>query len=143
MWRSDIPAERDAGFVRCASASFWPGFDLAQALCVLGLPERPEALKEISSEKAQRTLAAVLARDLAYKSEAMPRERAEQLAQEFVTSQAAAKFYSNGDWEAYVYGGGDGPRAFGWNYLTGATFDAGVIAVSAEFASCVWVEDED
>jgi hypothetical protein len=140
MWMRDIPLERDAGGVRCASAKVWGTSTLSQVLLQLGFPNRPEALKEVGREKAQEILVAILSRDLAYRAEAMPRNRAEQLALEFIESQGDAKFYSNGDWSAYVFGGGS---TFSWSELTDATFDAGVISVSQELACSVWVEDED
>lgn len=108
----------------------------------VGLPEKSEALEDVSSDKAQNVLEAVLARNMAYKYDAMPRDRAAQLAKEFIESQLPnTRFFVNGDWTIYL--DGSQSAVFSWNNLTDATFDAGVVAVSDQLAMCIWVEDED
>jgi hypothetical protein len=72
----------------------------------------------------------------------MPRDRAAQLAAEFIESQLPdTRFFVNADWTAYFYDAKS--TGFSWANLTDATFDAGVVAISDRFASCVWAEDED
>lgn len=142
MWMRDIALERDAGMIHCASVNLWGVPSLAQVLMMLGLPEKPEALEEVSGEKARAILEAVLAHDMAYKSEAMPRNRAAQLASEFIESQLPeTRFFVNADWTVYFYDAKS--KGFSWTNLTDATFDAGVVAISDRFASCIWAEDED
>lgn len=142
MWMRDIPLEREDGMVRCAAAKLWGAPSLGQVLKVLGLPKKPDALEEVSEEKAQNILEAVLARNMAYKYEAMPLERAVQLAKEFIESQLPnTRFLVNGDWTTYL--NESKSTGFSWHNLTEATFDAGVVAVSDRLAMCIWVEDED
>ena len=143
MWFRDIPVERDAGYVRCASTALWGELKLGPLLSSFGLAAEPSFLHEVASDKAAQVLAAILHQDMAYKTEAMPRARAEQLAYEFVASQeAGAKFLVNADWSEY-FAPKQGPSSFGWKGLTESTFDAGVLAIGQRYASCVWVEDED
>lgn len=142
MWHRDIPLERDAGAVRCSSMRVWGAVNVGPVFSAFGLHSKPDVLLEVTAEKAQLILAAILSRDLAYKSEAMSRSRADELAQEFISTQEPrAKFFSNADWSQYF----DRPRpsSFTWDNLTESTFDAGVLAIGEQLASCVWVEDED
>lgn len=143
MWFHDIPAEREAGYVRCASTNVWGEPQLGALMSVFGLAPEPSFLREVPGDKAAQVLAAVLHQDMAYKCEVMPLARAEELAYQFLASQEpGATFYINADWSAY-FSPNPGPFSFGWNPLTESTFDAGVLAISRRYASCIWVEDED
>jgi hypothetical protein len=86
--------------------------------------------------QAAKILAHLLWKDLAYGSENMPFAKATDLARMFVEDHggSGAKFYVNADWSR---------TSVSYSGLTDATFDGGVIAISQNFASCVWVEDED
>ena len=111
---------------------------------MFGLSSNADGLSEVSPEKARSILEAVLHQDLAYSSEVMPRERAQALATEFVASQPeGVKYFSNGDWTIYFERTKAKVTQFSFTDFTQATFDAGILAVGAGFASCVWVEDED
>jgi hypothetical protein len=143
MWFRDIPVERDAGSVRCASMKVWGAPALGSILSTFGLAAEPKFLREVPADKAKQVLAAILHQDMAYKSEAMPLARAMQLAQDFLSShESGARFFINADWSEY-FAPKNGPSSFSWNGLTEATFDAGVVAIDQSIASCVWVEDED
>lgn len=120
----------------------WGGVNVGHVLSAFGLHSKPDGLVEVAAEKAQSILAAILSRDLAYESDAMPRTRADELAREFVSAQEpGAKFFSNADWSQYF--DRPIPSSFAWDNLTESTFDAGVLAIGERLASCVWVEDED
>ncbi len=109
---------------------------MANALLRFGLKPDADALHIVKRIQAAKILAHLLWKDLAYGAEIMPFEEATALARMFIEghSESGTKFYVNADWSR---------SSFGWSGLTDATFDGGVIAVSASVASCVWVEDED
>ena len=97
----------------------------------------PGTYREIERGEAERVVVELLHHDLAYQAEIMPREQAEALARDFLAAVPAdARFYTNGSLTA---GGSPGS----WTPATRATFDHGVIAVSAGGSSCFWIEDED
>jgi hypothetical protein len=140
MWESDIPVERRYGVTRCVRARVFDR-DLTSILAMFGLSQDAGSLVEVSADKAQEILQAILWKDLAYCAEIMPQSKAGEFAREFVMQQIAlgANFYTNADWAAYMRN----KNGFSWSGLTSATFDGGVIAIGGGFASCVWVEDED
>lgn len=49
-----------------------------------------------------------------------------------------ARFFSNGRWQEYLR-----TNPFGWNGISDATFDAGLIGLNSEVAFIGWVEEED
>lgn len=143
MWFRDIPVERDAGSVRCATTKVWGEPAIGPILSTFGLAAEPGSLQEVPGDKALQVLTAILHQDLAYSCEAMPLARAKELAQNFLSSQeSGARFFINADWSQY-FAPKQRPSSFAWNGFTKATFDGGVLAISQSFASCVWVEDED
>lgn len=140
MWQRDIPLERRYGTTRCAQARV-SDRDFSSVLSMFGLLPQIDALKEVSAGHAQVVLETLLWKDLAYRAEVMPQQRAQDLAREFVISHTdpGTKFFINADWSLYI----KESNGFSFTGLTESTFDGGVVALGGGFASCVWVEDED
>ena len=82
----------------------------------------------------ERLFRQTLAYDAPWVDPAFARRLAEAFLQPF---DSDAVFLSNGE----LLLGGSSPR--GWNPLTTATFDAGVVAVGRDLYGAVWVTDED
>jgi hypothetical protein len=96
--------------------------------------------QELARGEARATLAAVLARNLAYETALMAEAEAYGLADEFLGRfGTGARFFTNGDLGTRAAGV---PSA-GWDPLTEATFDTGVVVVDADRAALFWFEDED
>jgi hypothetical protein len=92
---------------------------------------------EIDREQARALLVAVQHRDLGYDQEVMERVVAEALADELVDLMPApTRWWTNGDVALRR------DRAV-WTPLTTATFDTGVIGISAPHSMIVWFLDED
>jgi hypothetical protein len=115
-------------------------YDLKIILKNLGLVQEPESLLKITSAQAIATVETILWKDLAYNSELMPRATAREHAEYFVNefTDDNTSTYSNGDWPEYHQ-----RSSSGWNPMTSATFDAGVIVIHKDYVACLWVEDED
>jgi hypothetical protein len=97
----------------------------------------PEAWTELDARAATDLATRVLHQDLAYGASVMSLDVATALARRFLDffgDQAA--FVTNGTFGANGSGGS-------WASLTDATFDTGVVAVSAGRVGLLWVEDED
>lgn len=91
-------------------------------------------LSEIDREKAAQLLAFFAAESLAYGRGGFFREGLRRDARDALTSLApGARFFTNGDW----------PQISGWDSLSAATFDGGVIGFDRELAFIFWVEEED
>lgn len=113
-----------------------------QAAAAFGLSTRPETYRQVAPSEAVAVLASAIFRDMAYEIELAPIETARQLASTFVFGfpPSGTRFFTNGTWRA---------RSDGWSTLaswspaTKATFDAGVLVLSAHSASCLWFMDED
>jgi hypothetical protein len=93
---------------------------------------------EISRNDATAHLARILHRDLAYDCVLMPTEQAASIAAKFIDLFGEARYFSN-----TIPNREDGTRAQGWNSITDATFDSGIIAVGQLEIGILWVEDED
>ncbi|MCB0714165.1 MAG: hypothetical protein KDD67_17710 [Ignavibacteriae bacterium] len=130
---------RNAGFLRLA---FIHNYDcsLKSILQRFGLIAEPDRLHVINRAQALTAIESILWKDLAYGYEIMPRETARAYAEAFLTNYGSKEytFYSNGDWTL-----DDQSSVRGWNPMTEATFDAGVVVVGSRSAACLWVEDED
>jgi hypothetical protein len=128
-------AARQAGEMRYAVLSD-VSLDMSRVMAKFGLRADASLLVEFDAETARAILGTLLWKDMAYGTECMPRAQAEQLAREVLAahSEANSRYYSNGDWS----------RSEGWNPLTEATFDAGLIVSrgNGEYF-CIWFEDED
>lgn len=91
---------------------------------------------------AAETLAGVIHKDLAYSAAMGDETECHELAQRFVClfDPKAAVFLSNGVLYDQVKYGNSGS---GWNPLTSATFDGGVVGFDGTFIAYFWFEDED
>jgi hypothetical protein len=91
---------------------------------------------------ARAVLASLLARDLAYGAPIVDEALASSLSTRFVELfPAGSHFMTNGTLaQHHANTNQDGA---GWTPVTGATFDTGVVAVSASRMGWFWVEDED
>jgi hypothetical protein len=115
--------------------------DVGSAARAFGLEDDAEAFREVSREDAELVLTNVMHKDMAYSSEIMPRESAQELARLFLAEAGTqgARYFTNGSWEQVhkEYNG------VNWNPLTDATFDTGVLVLSPERTACAWFVDED
>ena len=135
----EILKGRKCGYFRINSCWVYKA-PLEKIMKSFGLFPNPEALREIDVKSAKEVLVSVLWKDLAYKTELISKELAEERAG-FLIEQfqdSSTKMYTNGDWVNYHE-----KKSSGWSPLTSSTFDAGVIFVDRKHAACVWVEDND
>lgn len=129
---------------RCGFSSL-PAPSVSELAREFGLFDGDACYKEIDQESARRLVEAVLWRDMAYNSELMPRAQAQQLASQFLANfDSSARYFSNGTWheEGNTFTGGSG-SGIGWDPVTSATFDTGVLVIGPDRSGCLWVEDED
>ena len=105
---------------------------------VAGLEPLGRAWITVDQDRAQAFLTAILHRDLAYKSEVMPKHTATWLASEFLAS--CGKFNSK-----YAINSVDLPDEcpFTWTPATEYTLDAGVVVLGDDGCALYWVADED
>jgi hypothetical protein len=133
----EVKAARQCGRVRCgvrlesaASVS-----DLATAF---GLLSEADYYREIDRETAWLVLTRLIGRDMAYDNEVVPSAVAKNLAGRFIAQfDPPARYFTNGEWHQ------SGAASLGWEAVTGATFDGGVLVLAANSSGCLWVEDED
>lgn len=115
-----------------------------------GILEQPVSIDEVRDKKlfkeindrasAVAILTQLLHKDMAYGSEIMPIEDARNLASNFISLfDPESKYYSNSTWNKNEYG----KNISGWNPLTEATFDSGIIVVDKNKIGIAWFEDED
>lgn len=130
---------RDCGQLRINTVSSWKGETFNDALILLGLLPNESGLREIDFAYAKDVISKILWKDLAYKIELMPLEKAQLFANKIM-----ADYYSD---ECTLYTNvGTGElhgTSLSWDPMTKATFDCGVIIKHADYCFCVWVEDED
>jgi hypothetical protein len=123
-----ISSARDCGRVTCGTCA---ETELEAVARRFGLSAVPGTYREIDRGEAEARMIDLLRWDLAYDSELVARERAEELTEGFFAAlPAGARFYSNGTRQ-------------GWTPATRATFDGGVLAISGAGSACFWIEDED
>ncbi|HEY0931214.1 MAG TPA: hypothetical protein VGE27_14935 [Gemmatimonas sp.] len=97
---------------------------------------------EVSAADAQAIVTALLHRDLAYGAELMSLASAADLATPlFDAVPEPHAYFTNGDWVMNPNGGEATLR--GWNPISDATFDSGVVCLGAGRAAVFWVQDED
>lgn len=107
-----------------------------------GLADDESRYFELDLVEAQRMLVWVLHRDMAHMSEMMPVETARRLADDILDlairkAGPGARQFSNrtpADIKEDV---------FGWNPMTKARFDGGLLVVGTLGSACLWCEDED
>ena len=133
---AEIHAARTDGVVRCGYSTRSDPMELAAEF---GLAADPARYREIDAATARRLVEIILHRDLAYDAEIMPAGRAAALADRFLSSfgTEGVRYFTNGTCAEH-----DG-RNWGWNRVTSATFDTGVLVVGPRRCGCLWVEDED
>ena len=132
-----IYAARDCGDVHChiIEDEYMTLSDLAPRF---GLIFTPGTYKEIGREQAEEVARYILHKDLAYGSELMSNEAAEELVSRFFDrfDETTAQYYTNGNYYA-------DRSNHSWSPATTATFDTGVLIVGKSCSGCLWVEDED
>lgn len=107
----------------------------------MGFLIKSEDLYIIERDQALDILKLVLRQDLAYLSQIMPNEQADELARDFCDQfQKGAKFLTNGSFEKTS---SDEISLSSWNSITKATFDTGVLIIDEKSIGFLWVEDED
>lgn len=68
----------------------------------------------------------------------MPQTLAASLAADWLAITGSdATYFTNGTW------GQPAAQSTGWQPISNATFDAGIIAVAPQVSAILWVEDED
>lgn len=132
----DILAERDCGVVHCGVSRF-AHKDVLELAREFGLHDDPSAFAPVTASNAVALVASILHEDMAYSQPMMAAERAKKLAEQFLGQFGAeARFFSNG-WTGWDDG------STGWNPVTDATFDTGILVIGSDRSGCIWVEDED
>lgn len=95
----------------------------------------------LTREQAKTILENLIWRDMAYGVEVFERKVAEAYAQAFIDQlNPGAVFFSNCD---YPEGIGEDRPSYGWQGISAATFDSGVVALDRDRIGILWVEDED
>ena len=110
--------------------------DLKRVLAAFGLHPEPLLLFQVDREVALAILEAVLWKDMVHRGENMPKAEAEQLASDIISehSREGSRYFSNKPT----------PSSSGWNSMTGATFETGVIVQNQDGVHfCIWFEEED
>lgn len=126
---------------RCGYSAGGAGAGLAAEF---GLASDPDCYREIDAATARRLIELVLRQDLAYLTELIPLTRAVDLADRFLApfGTDGVRFFTNAMFDEKAE-----PMftlsSFGWNPVTAATFDTGVLVVGPQRCGCLWVEDED
>jgi hypothetical protein len=98
---------------------------------------------EISANDAHAIIATLLHRDLAYGAELMPLSTASELSAQLLDGVPEPhRYFTNGDWTVDEDGSGEATLN-GWNPISDATFDSGVVCLGESRAALFWVQDED
>ncbi len=135
-----IQERRDYGRVHVAVYELEAGDVVDPGAIMEAVGLEPVAEVELTLDDARLATTEVLARDLAYRATIMPNEDAEALAASFLRLfPAPASYWTNGELlVAHAHG-----TSGAWRSATEATFDSGLVVVSATRAGILWVEDED
>lgn len=135
----DFIRERDGGTVRVSTMS---NHETSQVLLLKSFGLQPQAheLPEATRSIAEACISALLWRDMAYGTEFMSKQKADDYARAFLDECAGedARFFINGRWDLY-----HGSSGFSYSPLTSATFSATLLVVCPGVATCFLVEDED
>jgi len=142
-----VSERRTAGTVICAMAPRTAGLNTrAQADAVAaahGLQGLGEGWLEISEYDAQSIATLVLHRDLAQGTAIMPQADASALAASFLELvPPPQRYFTNGDWADVMGEGGEAPESVGFDPLSNAAIDAGIVCVGEEITAILWVQDE-
>ncbi|MFN8666869.1 MAG: hypothetical protein U0164_06650 [Gemmatimonadaceae bacterium] len=142
---------RTSGRVSCAIVARDPALSPTAAAdrAVQGVGLRPlgDGWLEISDTDAEVIATGVLHRDLAYGAEIMPLAQAAELASDlFALVPLPMTCFTNGEWADALGDADDAGEALesvGFDPISDATLDAGVVCVGEEVTLLLWVEDED
>lgn len=146
-----ILARRTVGRVSCVivpHAKSAAPTDLAD-LAVQSVALRPlgEAWQEISENDAELIATGVLHRDLAHGVEIMPLAEAGELASNLLALVPQPMHcFTNGDWAEAFGDDLESPElleSVGFDPISDATLDAGIVCVGEGATLVLWVEDED
>jgi hypothetical protein len=142
-----ILKSRNAGITTCAMVDVPPrasgGSAVNQVVQAHGFQGLASEWIEISAADAQAIVATLLHRDLAHGAVLMPLAAASDLATPlFDAVPEPHAYFTNGDWVMNA-NGGDDATLHGWNPISDATFDSGVVCIGAGRAALFWVQDED
>jgi len=145
---SRISQRRTAGKTTCATIKLerhGAAFMLADRIAQThGFRALGDAWLEISAHDAQAIATSLLHRDLAYGEEIMPLDDAEELAIAFLDlAPEPHSYFTNGEWSGALEDDGSLGTTIGWDPISDATYDAGVVCVGDGVAAILWVEDED
>ncbi len=134
---AEIRIARRFGVTHCG-VSARPSPALAELAAEFGLASDPGSYSEIDAAAARRLAELVLSEDLAYNAAIRPADRAADLAGRFLAQfgTEGVRYYTNGTFHE-SHGGA------GWEPVTAATFDTGVLVIGPRGSGCLWVEDED
>lgn len=98
----------------------------------------------ISAADAHAIAITLLHLDLAYGEEVMPITVASDLAtQLFDGVPEPHSYFTNGDWEVAGEATDQPATLRGWDPISDASFDSGVVCIGDGSAALLWVEDED
>jgi hypothetical protein len=139
----EIIAARDCGVVHCGLSSKTSP-SVSDLAAEFGLAGDPTHYKEIDGNSARRLARLVLNQDMAYNSEIIPADRAAELADRFLAQFGTdgVRYYTNGTFHE-ARGTGLTWSGAGWDPVTAATFDTGILVIGSRCSGCLWVEDED
>ncbi|MBE9030232.1 hypothetical protein IQ266_10870 [filamentous cyanobacterium LEGE 11480] len=130
---------RDCGEVRCGIVEA-TGMTISRLAEQFDLKPDASIYREISHAQAHKLVEKILYRDLAYGVKIISLGQAQSLTEQFLQGFdiEASQYYTNGDF--YLDG-----TSHGWTSATAwdATFDTGILILSAGKAGCLWVADED
>jgi len=142
-----IREKRQLGKTTCAEVTLplheQPRASADRAVAQLGLRALGDGWLEISAQQAHTIASAVLQRDLAHGADIMPKQLAEELATAlFDLAPEPHRYFTNGDWD--LMGANDVlADEVGFDPITDADFDAGVVCVGEGSATVLWVQDDD
>lgn len=149
---SDVTARvrdrRNVGRITCAESAFTER-ETAQHTAdrvaeAHGLRGIGEAWLEISGHQAQTIATFVLHRDLASGEQIMALAEATDLATAFLDlAPEPHRYFTNGEWDELLATDGSQPDGVGFDPISDAAFDAGVICVGEGVAAILWVEDDE
>ncbi|BAH40501.1 MAG TPA: hypothetical protein DGD08_04585 [Gemmatimonas aurantiaca] len=98
---------------------------------------------EVSAADAHAIVTTLLHRDLAYGTKLMSLAAASDLATPmFDAVPEPHTYFTNGDWTMNPSGNGEA-TLHGWNPISDATFDSGVVCLGDGRAAVFWIQDED
>ena len=103
-----------------------------------------EGWLEISAADAHMIVTALLHRDLAFLEELMPMAEASEFATAFLDlAPEPHSYFTNGEWSMATDTHDAEATLEGWDPISDAAFDAGVVCVGDGVAALLWVEDEE